>query len=135
MIGLWLIVVAVSAATFVLTLYQRTNMSHFGAAFDNLVASINDNTNLVSAQFDKLHEELGKAADAGDPITQEQLDKLSAINDHLKALGSDPQAPVPAVPAALTQPAPAPEPVVPVVVVEPAPVTAPSVPAPSEEKK
>lgn len=96
-------------------------MSHFGAAFDDLVTQLNANTNAVSAQFDKLHAELAAAADAGDPITQAQLDALAKINDHLKAMGADERAPLPAVPAVAAVPVP----VAPVVVVPAAPVSDP----------
>lgn len=60
---------------------------------DTLIQSLNDNTNAVSARSDKLISELGDAA------TPEQIAELQAVSDHLKALGQDPENPVPAAPA------------------------------------
>lgn len=58
-------------------------------AIDDLVTSLNDNTNLVAARIDRL------ITAVGNNVTPEQLAELTAISDHLKALGQDPANPVP----------------------------------------
>lgn len=63
----------------------------------DLIVALNDNTNAVAARLDKLTADL---AAAGSAPTTEQLAALQAISDHLKALGSDPNLPVPAPPPA-----------------------------------
>lgn len=65
------------------------------ATLEDLITSLNDNTNAVATHLDKLTAEL---AAAGQAPTAGQLATLQAISDHLKALGSDPANPVPATP-------------------------------------
>ena len=69
---------------------------------DDLISSLNDNTNAVAARLDKLGTEL---AAAGQAPTEAQLGELQAISDHLKALGADPANPVPAPAPAPSSPA------------------------------
>lgn len=61
---------------------------------DTLIQALNDNTNAVAARLDKL------IAEVGDTVTPAQLTELQAVSDHLKALGQDPQNPVPTPPPA-----------------------------------
>lgn len=61
-----------------------------------VISDLDSNTNLVAAKLDKLIADLQAAQ--GQAPTQAQLDQLAAISSHLKALGSDPAAPVPSVP-------------------------------------
>ena len=71
-----------------------------------LVADLKSNTDAVAAKIDAQTQaiaDLKAQIAAGTPVTQEQLDALSAelqpISDHLKAMGSDPANPLPPVPA------------------------------------
>jgi len=69
---------------------------------DDIIKTLNDNTNAVAAKVDKLTAELANA------VTPDQLASLQAVADHLRALGADPSNPVPApAPAATVAPAPA----------------------------
>ena len=91
-------------ATFILTLIhllrQEFPMSHYGAQYDDLITAINANTNLVAARMDVLLADVAARAKNGDPMTDAQFAALETLRDHLKALGSDVQLPVPAVPDA-----------------------------------
>ena len=61
---------------------------------NDLITSLNDNTNLVAARIDRLIA----ALPVGTVVTADQVAQLQAVSDHLKALGSDPANPVPDAP-------------------------------------
>ena len=54
------------------------------AQLDDIIASLNANTNLVAARLDAVIAQITNAT------TSTQLAELQAISDHLKALGTDP---------------------------------------------
>lgn len=62
------------------------------ATLVDIIASLNNNTNAVAVRMDALLSQLSLS---GKAPTQEQLDSLQAISDHLKQLGADPANPVP----------------------------------------
>jgi hypothetical protein len=64
---------------------------------EDLISAIDAETNAVAAEVDALHAQL--AAAQGATVTQADLDRLAAIRDRLKTIGSDPANPVPAPPA------------------------------------
>jgi hypothetical protein len=100
-----LVLATIVVATLVLRAEIRRTRKATMAALDDVIASLNDNTNAVSTRMDKLVAEI---AATGQAPTKEQLASLQAISDHLKALGADPSNPVPAAPPeATTSPAPA----------------------------
>jgi hypothetical protein len=73
-----------------------------GLNLSQLIVDINDNTNAVAARLDKLAADI--AAAKGGAVTDVQLAELQTISDHLKALGSDPNNPVPSPPPVATAP-------------------------------
>ena len=68
-------------------------LTHMANAIDTLRDALRDNTNAVSARIDALIAEIKTSAD--NTATPEALADLQAISDHLKALGTDPNNPVP----------------------------------------
>lgn len=73
------------------TILERlTSMAN---AIDTLRDALRDNTDAVSVRIDALIAEIQQSADnTASPAT---LADLQAISDHLKALGTDPNNPVP----------------------------------------
>lgn len=74
---------------------------------EGLITELKANTDLVATKLDLQTAEIAKLktqVSAGTPVSQEQLDALSAnlqpITDHLKAMGADPTNPIPLPPAA-----------------------------------
>lgn len=65
-----------------------------------LIVDLNDNTNAVAARLDKLAADL--AAAQGGAVTDAQLEELQAIAGHLKAMGTDPNNPIPSPPPVVT---------------------------------
>lgn len=85
-----------------LLLEQNERLIKMALDLNQVISDLNTNTNAVSARLDKLIADL---AAAGQAPTAEQLASLQAISDHLKAMGQDPAAPIPAPPADPTVPA------------------------------
>lgn len=79
-------------------------MSHFGAQYDDLITAIEANTTKTANAMSEVLAELADAKKNGDPLTDAQFDRLTAVRDHLAAIGTDLQAPVPSVPVAVTAP-------------------------------
>lgn len=59
---------------------------------DDIITSLNDNTNQVASRLDHMIAQLQTTSQAP---TAGQLQELQAISDHLKALGSDTTNPIP----------------------------------------
>lgn len=112
--------------------------NHMSNQIDDLIQSLNTNTNIVSTRLDQLVAEIltahadavaaaaaaSAAVPAGPVVTKSQMASLQAISEHLKTLGAFPSNPVPTVPTTVTAPstpAPATEPT-------PSPVAAPAEP-------
>lgn len=79
---------------------QIEGIKNVMADLASIIADLNTNTNAVAARVDQLGTELAAAQVAGTAPTSDQLASLQAISDHLKALGADPAAPIPAPPPA-----------------------------------
>jgi hypothetical protein len=83
----------------ILELQETTNMT-----LEQLAQDLDTETNAIAAKMDKLSADLAAAKAAGQAPAPETIAALEGISARLKALGSDPAAPIPA-PA--TDPAPA----------------------------
>lgn len=76
-----------------LKILERLN--HMANAIDTLRDQFRDNTNLVAERIDRLIAQIQTSAD--NTASPETLADLQAIGDHLRALGTDPANPVPAL--------------------------------------
>lgn len=94
--------VLVTVLTFLLlTLtYLRLEMlmSHFGPQYDDLLKAFDSATSDVAKRIDGLLAAIESQHANGDPMTDAQFEAFKGIADHLKALGSDVQAPTPPLP-------------------------------------
>jgi hypothetical protein len=74
---------------------QETTMT----TIEQLAKDLDAETNAIAAKMDKLSADLADAKAAGQAPAPETIAALEGISARLKALGSDPAAPIPTDPA------------------------------------